>query len=200
MNTHKKRYAASGFTLVELLIVIVVIAILATISIISYNGIQQRARNTQTVNAAHDYLTALQAYLAQNGSYPVVPTGPMYCLGQDAVYCTTATGNWTRSAALESALQTIISALPVPSDGPGTAATSDGDLGYIPARSPSTSYPTLDGVNSAFLIYILEGYTSCPVGPVASGGWPSFFSTPPSSGPTYYHMGVSVCWVPLNPA
>lgn len=39
-----------GFTIVELLIVIVVIAILATISIVAYNGIQNRANNA-TVEA-----------------------------------------------------------------------------------------------------------------------------------------------------
>ena len=39
------RTSRSGFTIVELLIVIVVIAILAAISIVAYNGIQQRARN-----------------------------------------------------------------------------------------------------------------------------------------------------------
>lgn len=41
------RRSLRGFTIVELLIVIVVIAILAAITIMAYNGIQQRARDTQ---------------------------------------------------------------------------------------------------------------------------------------------------------
>lgn len=36
-----------GFTIVELLIVIVVIGILAAITVVAYNGIQERARDTQ---------------------------------------------------------------------------------------------------------------------------------------------------------
>lgn len=41
----------AGFTIVELLIVIVVIAILATITIVAYNGIQDRARTSAMTSA-----------------------------------------------------------------------------------------------------------------------------------------------------
>ena len=43
-TSHKRR---TGFTIVELLIVIVIIAILAAITIVAYNGLQQRARDSQ---------------------------------------------------------------------------------------------------------------------------------------------------------
>ena len=61
---------AQGFTIVELLIVIVVIAILATISIAAYTNIQQRAKNTAIINAASQSLKMIEAYIAANGTYP----------------------------------------------------------------------------------------------------------------------------------
>lgn len=59
-----------GFTIVELLIVIVVIAILATISITAYTNFQQRAKNTAIINAASQSLKMIQAYVAEYGDYP----------------------------------------------------------------------------------------------------------------------------------
>ena len=47
-----------GFTLVELLIVIVVIAILAAISIVAYNGVTNKARDDERVADARDIINA----------------------------------------------------------------------------------------------------------------------------------------------
>ena len=60
----------SGFTIVELLIVIVVIAILAAISIIAYTGIQGRAKDTQRLQDMSTIVRALEAYKIVNGRYP----------------------------------------------------------------------------------------------------------------------------------
>ena len=71
-----------GFTIVELLIVIVVIAILAAITVVSYNGIQTRANNTMAVREVAQWTKIFETYKAQEGSYPVMNDGG-YCLGKD---------------------------------------------------------------------------------------------------------------------
>lgn len=59
-----------GFTIVELLVVVVVIAVLAAITIISYNGIQQRATRTKIDTSVAQVKRALEMYRAENGIYP----------------------------------------------------------------------------------------------------------------------------------
>jgi general secretion pathway protein G len=62
---------SSGFTIVELLIVIVVIGILAAITIVAYNGVQNRARDAQRLQDMKTITKALELYKIQTGSYPV---------------------------------------------------------------------------------------------------------------------------------
>ena len=70
-STHRSKHnPARGFTIIELLIVIVVIAILAAITIVAYNGIQQRARDSQRASDMAVLQKALEMYYADNGEYP----------------------------------------------------------------------------------------------------------------------------------
>lgn len=55
-----------GFTIVELLIVIVVIGILAAITIVSFNGVQQKARDTKRQNDMAVISKALTIWAIQN--------------------------------------------------------------------------------------------------------------------------------------
>ncbi len=61
-----------GFTIVELLIVIVVIGILAAITIIAYNGITTKANGTNSRSNAETVQKIAEAYNADNGAYPTV--------------------------------------------------------------------------------------------------------------------------------
>ncbi len=59
-----------GFTIVELLIVVVVIAILAAITIVSYNGITRSANASSAKSTAATVAKKIEAYQAEVGSYP----------------------------------------------------------------------------------------------------------------------------------
>ncbi len=58
---------ANAFTIVELLIVIVVIAVLAAISIVAYSGIQDRAHDSKRASDMGQVEKALKAYDAAHG-------------------------------------------------------------------------------------------------------------------------------------
>lgn len=61
-----------GFTIVELLIVIVVIGILAALVITTFTGIQQKARDTERQTDIKAMHGQVEAYYAQNGKYPTL--------------------------------------------------------------------------------------------------------------------------------
>ena len=64
---HTQKWAKqSGFTIVELLIVIVVIAILAAITIVSYNGIQNRAKESAAQSAASQIAKKIALWQVDN--------------------------------------------------------------------------------------------------------------------------------------
>jgi prepilin-type N-terminal cleavage/methylation domain-containing protein len=71
----------SGFTIVELLIVIVVIGILAALVIVTYNGIQKKARDSERKTDIKALQGQLEAFWADQAKYP--------CLVSTTATCTT---------------------------------------------------------------------------------------------------------------
>jgi prepilin-type N-terminal cleavage/methylation domain-containing protein len=68
-NIKTKTQSGRGFTIVELLIVIVVIGILAAITLVTYNGVTQRANTTSAKSAAASVLKN-----AEVSTYPTLPS------------------------------------------------------------------------------------------------------------------------------
>lgn len=69
------RKSTSGFTIVELLIVIVIIAVLAAITLIAYNAIKTRANTSAVVSDLKAAVKKLEIYKIDNGTYPAGATG-----------------------------------------------------------------------------------------------------------------------------
>jgi len=77
-----------AFTIVELLVVIVIIGILASITIVSYTGVANRAKIASLQSDLTNNAKKLQMYYADHGSYPTAmtdncPTAP----ATDSQYC-----------------------------------------------------------------------------------------------------------------
>lgn len=63
---------SKGFTIVELLIVIVVIAILATLVIVTFTGIQKKARDSQRQTDINAVNAQVAAFYTNYGFYPTM--------------------------------------------------------------------------------------------------------------------------------
>lgn len=72
MNITSKKN--TGFTIVELLVVIVVIGILAAITMVSYSGVKNKADTAKNQSNASSIQKAVASYYASNGSYPAWTT------------------------------------------------------------------------------------------------------------------------------
>lgn len=74
LNNIKTLRKDRGFTIVELLIVIVIIAILAAITIVAYNGIQARAKTSAAASTAETVQKKAEAANAIASAYPAATT------------------------------------------------------------------------------------------------------------------------------
>ena len=97
------RFGTAGFTLVELMVVVLIISVLASIAVPSFIRVQRRAKTTTIVNDFRTFAAAFDTYAQENGTWPaesaagVTPTGMSTLLNSTAWERKTAMGgqyNW----------------------------------------------------------------------------------------------------------
>ena len=128
----KTRAASAGFTLVELMVVVAITGILATIGIVLIRGHLNVAKANRALVGIQAIRTAEEAFRAQNGQY-------LDCSGTSANWYPMGTPSkltydWRQPTHAD---YTCWMALGVP----GVATTQYGFL--VNAGNPSTAYPTL---------------------------------------------------------
>lgn len=91
MLDRNRSKSVKGFTIVELLIVVVVIGILAAIVTVAYTGIQSAARDSSRIATLNQLQKAIELYYVANGQYPAIIHGLGY---ESTSACSSLTENW----------------------------------------------------------------------------------------------------------
>ena len=131
----------SGFTLIEISIVVAIIAILTAVTLVVFNNIQEQSRDTARSVGTRSIMAALSKYYDANGEYPSA------CPGGDNSGCPI-----TNLAA--SLVPRYIPAIPADPSG----ATSQ----YVRGTYPNKAY--------GIIIYY-EATSTCKTGVTVNTGW-----------------------------
>lgn len=129
-NSSSRINSSRGFTIVELLIVIVVIGILAAITIVAYTGIQTQAASAVLKSDLKNADLKLELTKTTNGTYPADITGLFSSDGTKYEYTYTA---GTNSYCLTASSQTARTSFYISNGGSVNSGTCTGHTGYVPA-------------------------------------------------------------------
>jgi type II secretory pathway pseudopilin PulG len=168
----------AGFTIVELLIIIVVIGILAAITIVSYNGVQNRSKNVRAHAQARQAANVLKSYYTVYGAYPAF-TRDRICLGsnypdlnadgvtgdcQDGPGGVSCSGPcvFTNTSAFDSAIASVGSF-------PGSSTFQTGIAVPTSYTGPMLSKPNVGTALpvATYAVHYFQYGTSCPDGSVS---------------------------------
>ena len=74
---------SKGFTLVELLVVVAIIGILATVVVVSVSGVRSKSRDARRISDIREIAAALQLYFNDQNQFPSAtdPLAPSYIRG-----------------------------------------------------------------------------------------------------------------------
>lgn len=132
MNSRRAR----GFTLIELMVVVMVVAILAAIAIPSYLEQSRKGRRADAMRAVSEYQLAMERWRSENP-----------CYGQSGGSCPTFTASGTYPAAPSSAYYTFTLGTATPTAYSVTATPTGRQAGDRCANlaASNTSKPTWSG-------------------------------------------------------
>lgn len=203
-------YASLGFTIVELLVVIVVIGILASITIVSYTGVFQKATSVSLISDLSNASKQLKLYYLDHGTYPTsIDAGTGCPTPPDTNYCLKASANnsfseYTADRDSFSLTETNVNGLSytiTDETSPTVTTAASCPSGFIPVPGSST-YGTSD-----FCVMKYEasqvGSTTTPISQAGTTPWVNISQTtaiansPNVAGCTGCHLITEAEWLTI---
>jgi prepilin-type N-terminal cleavage/methylation domain-containing protein len=209
MHSKKSRsYFSPAFTIVELLVVIVVIAILATITIVSYTGITKQATTSSVQSNLKQLTTTIDLDHATNSTYPAtssaINSGKGFPQTSGITYFYNSLDNNTNYCA--SATGSGITYHYTPKDG----QIKTGDCGSLALSCPAGFIPvpgssTYSTSNFCVMKYAASqvGSTTTPISQAGSTPWVNISQTtaiansPNVAGCTGCHLITEAEWMTI---
>lgn len=196
-----KRYR-SGFTIVEVLIVCVVLAIVASITIFAYTGQQKLSRDDKRINDIKALAHELDNYYDKNGNYPLscghtVPASST-CATMSSNYSTAygspipsqiGDNNMTRDQ-IKAILPGIGNSFGDPFESTAYPINQHVTISANQIRKTSYAFISPDALNTSFTVYLATNTSgsssiSCNVTPTTN----DFFGTNKGNRPHNYIIG-----------
>lgn len=152
MFSLKKVRDQKGFTIVELLIVIVVIGILAALVITTYGGIQGKARDSERQSDLQALQTQIEAFYANNNYYPTLSDlNSSTWRNGDGTTANPANMKNLDEAALQDPSETSSAVTAGPLSGTAASDTNKNVYGYVPSPDGCTDQSCTGYTLTAYL-------------------------------------------------
>ncbi|MBU6500330.1 MAG: prepilin-type N-terminal cleavage/methylation domain-containing protein [Patescibacteria group bacterium] len=188
----------SGFTLIEMLIVVAIIAILASIVLLGLGPARISSRDARRIADMRQVQGLIEQYYNDCNSYPGGPSTNSNCTKQGLITPNDST-SWTK---LQTALNNVVSSVTLPLDPINNAtnfysyASTGGGTGYVlrtllEDKNNQALSSDIDNPSASVKLPVDAGTTAAPtIGSMDCGTSP----TPTSSGqapenPPYYCVG-----------
>lgn len=161
-----------GFTIVELLVVIVVIGILATITVVAYGNVSLKARDNVRKSDIAAITKAMELYYLDNGQYPVISPNGTTNPGLNTAWVISGDSSWSVLEAQLPVNKIPVDPLRMPNVDPRYSSSNYGYAMYV----NTSTYCGAAARQMYILVYRFEGIAQqtltegdCSTNPLAYG-------------------------------
>lgn len=159
-----KRGHKRGFTIVELMIVIVVIGILSSITAVMYTGAQTQSRNTQIIDIADKVVDSIKLFAVQQGHFPRGGSGSSAAIGA-GTECADGSTGWYSTGYLCHVNDTLVASNYLPSSVAAGIPSGYGMMVYTYGTNQAMVFYTLQNPSATDTAKFNAQMTKCGLNP-----------------------------------